>query len=87
MNTRNDLAHILIALPKEQHRRLKTRAATLGTTMRELILEALDALDVCSLSTHMPNEETRHILDEIKEKKGLKKAKNKEEFIKKIRSI
>lgn len=86
MNTKNELSHILIALPKEQHKRLKVSAAAMGKTMREVILEALDALDICSLSSHYPNEETRQVLDEIKEKKALIKAKSTEDFLKKIRS-
>ncbi|MBA3954825.1 hypothetical protein H0X48_05905 [Candidatus Dependentiae bacterium] len=87
MNTKQDISHILIALPKEQHRRLKTKAAALGKTMREIILEALEALDVCSLSAHQPNQETQQVLNEVIEGKNLVRATSVDDFIKRIRSV
>lgn len=42
----NELSRIVIELPKTQHRKLKARAATLGKSMKELFLEALEATDI-----------------------------------------
>lgn len=66
MNTKKPTSQILISLPKEQHRRLKMRAAALGTSMRQVVLEALEALDICDMSSHYPNEETQKVLKEKK---------------------
>lgn len=42
----NDLSRIIIELPKAQHRKLKSYAATHGKSMRQIILEALEAQDI-----------------------------------------
>ena len=68
---KDDLSRIIIELPKEQHRKLKSRAAILGKSMREVILEALEATDVCLQSDHYPNKETQKSFKNIEEGKNL----------------
>ena len=68
---KEELSRIIIELPKEQHRKLKSRAAILGKSMREVILEALKATDVCLHSDHFPNKETQKSLKNIEEGKNL----------------
>lgn len=71
---KNDLSRIIIEIPKEQHRRLKSRAAILGKSMREVILEALEATDMCLHSDHYPNKETLKSLKNIEKGKNLSHA-------------
>lgn len=46
MSNKNEMARIIIELPKSQHRKLKSIAATHGKSMRDLILESLEANDI-----------------------------------------
>jgi hypothetical protein len=41
--SKNDVSRIIIEIPKEKHRKLKSKAALLGKSMKDLILESLDA--------------------------------------------
>jgi hypothetical protein len=68
---KNDVSRIIVELPKEQHRKLKSRAALLGKSMREIILESLEATDVCLHSDHYPNKETQKSLKNSEEGKNL----------------
>ncbi len=80
---RNNISRIIIEIPKEQHRKLKSRAAILGKSMREVIMEALEAYDECLKSEHIPNKETIKSLKNIEKRKNLTEI-SLEEFSKKL---
>ncbi len=83
MDSRN-LSRITIDLPKEQHRRLKARAAVLGKSMREVIIEALEAVEQCPYLSHEPNKTTRASLKNIEKRKNLVEIENIDELFKKL---
>lgn len=91
MSQRNN-TRVTIDVPTISHRRLKMFAAYYGKSMRDIFNELIeDGLDryeeeyeECKKS-HEPNEETRQSLDNIKKRKGLKKASSVADLFKKLR--
>ncbi len=83
MNRKEETSRIIIEIPKEQHRKLKSRAALLGKTMREMVLESLEATDACASSDHIPNAQTKKALNNIKNKKDVTEI-SLDEFAKKL---
>ncbi len=72
MNNRKNRSRLTADLPKEYHLKIKSIALLTGKTIREVLMDAIDAIDVeCITSTHLPNKETRKVLDEIKEGKNI----------------
>ncbi len=84
MNKKNELSRISIDIPKIKHRRLKKLAAELGLSKRQIILSALESMDECLCSSHIPNEETIKAIQDAKEKKNLIKAKDAEDLFNKL---
>ncbi len=84
MSTKNESARIIIEIPKEYHRKLKTRAAILGKSMRDIVLEALEATEACLHSTHIPNKETKKSLKNIEQGKNLIEIESLNAFAKKL---
>ncbi len=84
MDVKSDLSRITIDIPKEAHRRLKSRAALLGKSMREVILEALELTEECLYSEHIPNKKTLKAIKDAEDGKGLVKGKKAEAFSKKF---
>lgn len=84
MENKNTLSRITIDITKEQHRRLKTKAAILGKSMREVVIEALEAYEECSYGNHYPNKETLKSLKNIEERKNLVEVESIDELLKKI---
>lgn len=84
MATKPETTRILIEIPKPQHKRLKAKAALLGKSMKALILEALETMDICEKSVHIPNKKTRKSLKNIDEGKNLTEFKSLEDFFKKM---
>jgi hypothetical protein len=71
MNNRKDLSRLTSDIPKDYHLKIKSIALLTGKTIREVLMDAIDAIDIeCITSTHVPNKETRKVLDEIKEGKN-----------------
>lgn len=83
MNKKEDISRIIIELPKEEHRKLKSRAAFQGKTMREMVLESLAVTDACAYSSHKPNAQTKKSLKNIEEGKNLTEI-SLDDFIKKL---
>lgn len=69
MNKKEELSRISLDIPKLKHKRLKKMAAELGISMKQIILSALESIDECLYSSHVPNEETIKAIKEAKEKK------------------
>jgi len=80
----NEISRIIIEMPKTQHTKLKMRAAMLGKSMKEIILDALELTDACLQSNHYPNKETLKALKDIEEGKNLTKYESLEDFAKKL---
>lgn len=83
MSRNNDLSRITIDIPKKDHKRLKAMAALQGKSMREIILKSLEEHLHCQYD-HTPNEETIKAISQSKSRKGLVKAKDAEDFFKKL---
>ena len=71
-----------IDLPIEDHKRLKTIAALNSKPMKDIIVEALGMF--YKTQEHIPNTETRKVLDEIKSGKGLVKCESVDDLFKKL---
>jgi len=82
MNTKR----LIIDVLPEEHKRLKLKAAELGTSMKVMILEAirLMELNACASSSHIPNETTRKAMKNASEEKNLIKGKKAEDVLKKL---
>jgi fructose-1,6-bisphosphatase/sedoheptulose 1,7-bisphosphatase-like protein len=77
----HNLSRITIDIPVESHKKLKTIAAILGKSMRELVVEAIDSK---IHSEKIPNKETLKTINQIEKRKGLKRAKNAADLFKKL---
>ncbi|MBA3953708.1 hypothetical protein H0X48_00105 [Candidatus Dependentiae bacterium] len=84
MSIRNDISRIIIELPKDQHKKLKARAAILGKSMREIVLESLELTQECMYSDHSPNVETQKSIQNIEEGKNLTEYTSLEDLSKKL---
>jgi len=69
MNNKIELSRITLNIPKSIHRKLKSRAAVLGTSMRAMILQAIELSDACIESDHIPNKETVKAIRKLKRPK------------------
>ena len=79
---------VTVDIPTVDHKKLKMLAAFHGKSMREIFVELIEqGLEGYQESSqnHQPNEITKKALDDVKHKKGLKKAKTVEELFKKLR--
>jgi len=84
MDTKGNLSRITIDIPATDHKKLKARAALLGKSMREIILEALESMEPCFDSDHIPNKKTVQAIKDIERKKGLATAQEIKDFSKKM---
>ncbi len=75
------LSRITIALPKEQHRLLKAKAAMLGKSISEVIIEAIEAAEQCPYLSHEPNKTTRTSLKNIEKRRNLVAIESIDEII------
>lgn len=78
---------VTVDIPTVDHKKLKMLAAYHGKSMREIFIEliehGLEHYKECP-ENHTPNEVTKKALDNVKKRKGLKKADTVEEFFKKL---
>ena len=85
MNRKEELTRLTSDIPKESHIKIKSIALLTGKTIREVLIDAIDSLDIaCIESDHIPNKETRRVLEEIKKGKNLIKGKKAEKITKKL---
>ncbi len=82
MNSNNSLSRITIDIPKESHKRLKTMAAILGKSMREIVIESIE--QHLQSTSPSPNKKTRAAIKNVEQGKGLVKAKNSADLFKKL---
>jgi antitoxin component of RelBE/YafQ-DinJ toxin-antitoxin module len=68
-------ARLTIDLSRTEHKRLKTAASLMGTTMKDLVLISVD-----EFLLKKPNKVTLKAMKQSESGKGLKKFKNLEEF-------
>lgn len=69
---KSDFSRITVDIPKADHKMLKAKAAILGKSIKDVVLEGIHI----ALCNNTPNAETRTIIEEIEAEKGLKKAKD-----------
>ena len=79
MNGKNTLSRITIDIPKVDHKRLKTMAAILGKSMREVVTELIQ-----EKLKKTPNKKTLAAIKKVEKGKDLKKAKNATDLFKKL---
>lgn len=81
MNNNSNISRITIDIPRESHKKLKTMAAILGKSMREIVVESIEKR---LKESHRPNKKTRTAIKNAERGKGLVRAKNVDDFFKKI---
>ena len=78
---------ITVDIPTVDHKKLKMLAAFHGKSMREIFVEliehGLEHYQECP-EDHTPNEATKKALEQVKSRKGLKRAATVEELFKKL---
>ena len=78
---------VTVDIPTVDHKKLKMLAAFHGKSMREIVVEliehGLEHYQECP-ENHEPNETTKKTLENVKTRKGLKKAETVEELFKKL---
>ncbi len=78
---------VTVDIPTVDHKKLKMLAAFHGKSMREIFVEliehGLEHYQECP-ENHTPNEVTKKALENVKTRKGLKKAATVEELFKKL---
>jgi hypothetical protein len=85
MDNRKNLSRLTSDIPKQYHIKIKSIALLTGKTIREVLIEAIDALDMeCMTSDHIPNKETQKVLEEIAKGKNLVRGKEAEKNTKKL---
>src|SRR3990167_10727094 len=83
MSSKSELSRITIDLPREEHRRLKKMSADIGKSMKQIVVDAIRAIEYCSFD-HTPNAETIKAMQNAKNDKGLIRGKKAEDIAKKF---
>lgn len=84
MKSNREQSKITFTLPKKQHLHLKSRAAQLGKSLREIILDSLQMSEDCIDSNHVPNKETLKAIHNTEKGIETKIAKNFADILKKM---
>ena len=78
---------VTVDMPTVDHKKLKMLAAYYGKSMREIFIEiiehGLEHYKECPFD-HTPNERTQKAVENVKKRKGLKKADSVEELFNKL---
>ena len=81
MSTKSSLSRMTIDLPAEDHKRLKTLAAILGKSMRELVAEWIHG----NLYTeNSPNATTMKAIENVENRTNLVECENEKDFFDKL---
>jgi hypothetical protein len=81
MSTHTNLSRITIDIPKIHHKKLKALAAILGKSMKEIVIESIEAH---IQSTDIPNKQTLKAIKNVEAGKNLVAAKNLDDLFKKL---
>jgi hypothetical protein len=82
---KNDQSRLTADIPKACHLKLKSIALVTGKSMREVLVEAIEAIDVaCLTSDHVPNAETLRSIENIESGKGLTEIDDLRDLFKKL---
>ena len=81
MSVRAEVSRITVDIPKASHKRLKALAGVLGKSMRELVIQSIEAQ---LNKSDYPNRKTLAAIAAVEKKRGLVKAKNTKELFKKL---
>jgi len=70
--SKENLSRLTIDIPKKHHIKLKSIALITEKSMREIIIDAIESIDLkCLNNKHLPNKETLKSIDNIKKGKNL----------------
>ncbi len=81
MATKSHISRMTIDMPEEDHKRLKTLAAILGKSMREIVVEWIHRQ---LYSSNTPNAETLEAIKQIEQGKNLVESNNAKDLFKKL---
>jgi Antitoxin ParD. len=81
MESRNELSRITIDIPKAEHKRLKAMSALEGKSMREIVIESIE---LYIYRSNKPNKTTIKALKDAEKGKGLVRAKDFKDLLKKM---
>lgn len=84
MNSKNETTRLTIDIPKNVHKRLKTVSAVSGKSMKQILIDSFNAMNICLESEHIPNKVTEKAIKRSKEKKNLVKAEDMKDLFKKL---
>ena len=79
------LTRLTADVPKKYHTKLKSIALVTGKTIREILMDAIDSIDMeCIKSEHLPNKETLKSIDNIEHGKNLTEIDDLRDLFKKL---
>lgn len=82
---KNEITRLTIDIPTNEHKKLKSIAALTGKSMKEVLLQALEYVDIeCLTSDHIPNFETIKAIEKVQRGEDLVKAKDINDLFKKL---
>ena len=86
-NTMNkdNLSRLTIDIPKRHHIKLKSIALITEKSMREIIIDAIESIDItCLSSSHLPNKKTLKSIDNIEKGTNLTEVNDLRDLFKKL---
>lgn len=85
MENIKELTRLTLDIPTSEHRKLKSIAALTGKSMKDILLEAFEYINIeCMTSNHQPNNDTIKVLQEIEKLENLVNEKQTEIINKKL---
>lgn len=82
---KNELSRLTADIPKACHLKLKSIALVTGKSMRDVLVDAIEAIDIeCLASNHVPNAETLKAMENIEAGKGLVEIDDLKDLFKKL---
>lgn len=85
MHNEINLTRLTADVPKKYHTKLKSIALVTGKTIREILMDAIDSIDMeCIKSEHIPNKETLKSIHNIEQGKNLTEIDDLRDLFKKL---
>ena len=84
-NNSPELSRLTADIPKKYHLKLKSISLVTGKTIREILMDAIDSIDMeCIKSEHKPHKETLKSIDNIEKGKNLTEIDDLKDLFKKL---
>jgi len=82
---KDNLSRLTIDIPKKHHIKLKSIALITEKSMREIIIDAIESIDItCLSSNHLPNKKTLKSIDNIEKGTNLTEVNDLRDLFKKL---